>query len=65
MNKKFLKRIYIGAKKGILTPTLPDEIIKFQSNPLIRIIRFLGGVSFIFILGKNYINYKIKYKGRD
>lgn len=59
MNKKILKRILIGAKKGLLTPTLPNEIIKIQSNPIIRIIRFLGGVSFLLLLGNNYINSNI------
>ena len=59
MKKNFLKRIYIGAKLGYLTPNLPDEILKIQSNPLIRILRFLGGVSFLFILSKYYINYNI------
>lgn len=55
----FANRIYIGFKKGIFTPTLPVEIIKIQSSLIIRIIRFLGGASFLVILGNNYINYNL------
>ena len=47
----------MGIKKGWNTPTLPDNILKIQSYPLIRILRFLGGSSFLLILSKNYLNY--------
>lgn len=47
----------VGFKKGYNTPTLPENIIKVQSYFLIRIIRFLGGLSFLLILSKNYLNY--------
>jgi len=47
----------LGIKKGWNTPTLPDNILKIQSYPLIRILRFLGGSSFLLILSKNYLNY--------
>jgi hypothetical protein len=61
MKKNILKRIFIGAKLGFLTPTLPDEILKIQSKPIIRIIRFLGGVSFLNLLGNSYFNHNIWY----
>lgn len=57
--KKLLNRLLLGFKKGWLTPTLPDKIIKFQSYPIIRIFRFLGGLSFITIVGKSHLNYPI------
>jgi hypothetical protein len=49
--------ILLGLKKGWETPTLPENIIKLQLHPLIRIIRVLGGSSFLFILSKRYLNY--------
>jgi len=57
MKNNTIKRLVIAFKKGILTPTLPDNIIKIQSYPIIRIIRFLGGFSFLFLVGKSYLNY--------
>ena len=56
MKNQIFKRLFIGFKKGYLTPTLPDNIIKFQSHPIIRIIRFLGGLSFLIIVSKSYLN---------
>ena len=50
-NKKTIfQRIIIGAKKGYLTPTLPYSILGLQKNPLIRIMRVLGGVSTICLI---------------
>ena len=57
--KHWLKRIFIGFKKGYQTPTLPDHILKITNYPIIRIFRFLGGLSFLLILSKNYLNYPI------
>jgi hypothetical protein len=48
-----------GFKKAYDTPTLPDHIINFTMQPIIRIIRFLGGVSFLTIMSKSYLNYHI------
>jgi hypothetical protein len=59
MKNNIIKRMFIGFKKGFLTPTLPDHIIKIQSYPIIRIMRFLGGLSFLSIVGKSYLNYPI------
>jgi len=53
--KSLLVRFLIGAHKGLTTSTLPQEILNLQNNPLIRIIRFLGGISLITILGRSYI----------
>lgn len=53
MNKKsktIFDRLIVGIKKGILTPTLPDNISKFHNNPIIRIFRVLGGVGILLIL---------------
>ena len=55
------RRILIGAKKGWNTPTLPDNILKFQMHLLIRVLRVLGGICTIFLLskGQNYPSYII------
>jgi len=48
-----------GFKKGYQTPTLPDHIIEFTNKPLIRIIRFLGGVCFITMMSKSHLKYPL------
>lgn len=53
MNKKnYLNRIWEGIKLGWKTPNLPENILKLQKNPLIRILRVLGGISTILVLTK-------------
>ena len=54
--KNIIVSLFKGVKKGILTPTLPENIIKIQSYPLVRILRFLGGISMLFILTKSHTN---------
>jgi hypothetical protein len=52
-NKKIVfGRILYGGKIGWNRPTLPDNILKFQLHPLIRILRVLGGISTVLILTK-------------
>jgi hypothetical protein len=55
--KNIFKNILIATQKAYSTPTLPDNIIKIQSYPIIRMMRFLGGISFLMILTKTYINF--------
>ena len=59
IQKNIFKRLLIGAKKGILTPNLPSHILKIHNSVLIRIFRFLGGLSFIILLGNNYFHNSI------
>lgn len=54
--KNIFMNIWIGIKKGITTPNLPQEILSFQSKPIIRILRVIGGLSCLSLLGHNYIN---------
>lgn len=56
--KKSIKSLFTGFKKGLLTPTLPPNINKIISYPIIRIFRFLGGISFLFILSKGHLNFE-------
>jgi len=55
--RRFFTRTWIGVKKGLLTPNLPPEILEFQKKPLIRIFRVVGGLSYLFILGRDYISF--------
>lgn len=50
MNKNVFYRVYTGVKKGFITATLPNDVLKLQANPIIRVFRFLGGLSVILIL---------------
>lgn len=59
MKKNLFSRLFIGIKKGVMTPTLPDNILKIQSNPLIRILRVLGGLSIIILLGNRKLDYSL------
>lgn len=57
--KNIFKRIIIVGKKGLQTPTLPANILLITNYPLIRIIRFLGGVSFLMIVTQRISNFPI------
>nr|YP_009517261.1 hypothetical protein DXG01_000029 [Tephrocybe rancida]YP_009517274.1 hypothetical protein DXG01_000030 [Tephrocybe rancida]AYE93184.1 hypothetical protein DXG01_000029 [Tephrocybe rancida]AYE93185.1 hypothetical protein DXG01_000030 [Tephrocybe rancida] len=48
-------RTWKGVHKGLTTKTLSSGMLEFQQKPLIRVIRVLGGVSWLAILGKSYI----------
>lgn len=45
-----MESLLLGAKKAWLTPTLPEDMLKLQTHPLIRILRTLGGSSFLILL---------------
>jgi len=57
--KKIINRFWIGIKKGLITPTLPDNITRFHNNPLVRLFRIIGGLSLIITLGKISLNFNI------
>jgi len=57
--EKSINSIFKGIKKGYQIPTLPNHILEFTNKPLIRIMRFISGVSFLTILNKSYLNYHI------
>lgn len=40
----------------MLTPTLPEEILAYQRNPIIRILRVVGGLSCLSLLGRGIFN---------
>ena len=54
MNRTIFSRIMIGIKKGWNTPTLPQHLIELNNKPLIRIMRFLGGLSIFMIITHKY-----------
>ena len=45
-----ISRFYIWIKKGLFTPTLPNNIIQLNKNPLVRIFRVLSGISILLVL---------------
>jgi hypothetical protein len=51
MKKSILKRIWIGMKKGVATPNLPQEFLKFHLNPFIRVLRVICGLSWVTLMG--------------
>jgi hypothetical protein len=50
--KPVIKSLAKGLKKGWVTSTLPEYITKFHNKPIVRLFRFLGGLSVIITLGK-------------
>ena len=59
MKRTLFKRFIIGLKVGWNTPTLPDNILKLQLHPLVRIIRVLGGISTLYLLSNKASQYSI------
>lgn len=57
--KTFFKRVLTGVKKGYKTPNLPDHIIEFTNQPLTRILRVIGGVSFITMMSNSHLHFPI------
>ena len=55
MKRSITQRLFLGIKKGFLTPTLPENILRLNSMVRIRILRVLGGISFIILLSNSYI----------
>lgn len=54
--KTLLQRLVQGIKIGWSLNTLPKDKILLNDHPLIRILRFSGGLSFIITLGGTKIN---------
>jgi uncharacterized Tic20 family protein len=49
------KNIIIGIKKSIDIQVLPKEILLIINNPISRILRVIGGISFILTISKNIL----------
>lgn len=52
MKKKKMQSILIGVNKAWHLPSLPSPVAVFHNHPLVRIVRVLGGVSILLVLGK-------------
>ena len=63
MNKNLKKRALSVLKKVYETPTLPEHILILQNNIIIRIFRFLSGLSIISLLLINKIDLFTKILG--
>lgn len=57
INMQFFNKFLLAAKSAYNIPTLPDNILLIQNNPLIRILRFGGGFSFLMLLTKGYLKF--------
>jgi hypothetical protein len=57
--KNLFQRVLTGVKLGWNTPTLPDNIVKLQLHPLVRILRVLGGISILYLLSNKASSYPI------
>ena len=54
--RDFFRKTFLVFKKVYDTPTLPKHMLEFQLHPVIRIIRVLGGISFLLIMGNSRLN---------
>ena len=53
-------KIYILAvQKGLFTPNLPEDVLKFQLLPIIRILRVLGDLSTLFLITDRVQQYSL------
>lgn len=56
MNQNFkINSILLGIQKGYNIPSLPNSITLFYNNILIRIFRFIGGISVLTVLFKKHL----------
>ena len=58
INRIFFK-LWKGFKVGWNTPILPENVIKFQLHPIIRIFRVLGGISTLYLLSNKALYYPL------
>ena len=57
--KTVIKSLVKGIKKGWVTSTLPEYITKFHNKAIVRLFRFLGGLSVIITLGKVNFSFNV------
>jgi len=57
MEKTKLQRFIFSVKLDLKLSLLPKSVEKFHLHLLIKICRILGGISFIFIIKLERINY--------
>nr|YP_009936103.1 hypothetical protein [Sanghuangporus vaninii]YP_010714101.1 hypothetical protein P2X57_mgp01 [Fuscoporia gilva]QNS39945.1 hypothetical protein [Sanghuangporus vaninii]WDD39664.1 hypothetical protein [Fuscoporia gilva] len=56
---KNLKKYLLAIQKGLTTPSLPEDILKLQLHPIIRILRVLGGLSTLFLITDRVQQYSL------
>ena len=47
--------LYLGVKKGYNISILPEKIEKIYSLIFVRILRVIGGISFLLVLTSKYL----------
>jgi len=50
-----LKKIIKGIKKGNSIQILPDKILLIINHPISRVLRVIGGISFLLTISRNII----------
>ena len=55
-NKWGKNSIFLGLQKGYSISTLPLSVEKIYNNIFIRILRVIGGISFLMVISKFYLN---------
>ena len=51
----WIKRIWLGIKKGWSVEILPNPVTIFLNNPIIRVLRVIGGISVLIVVFKKHI----------
>ena len=59
LNKKFLTRYVTAVKRGLVIPTLTDNILKLQLHPVIRVLRVVGGLSTLLLITDRVRDYSL------
>jgi len=59
MKKTILQQVMIGVKLGLSTSNLPDNVLKFHSNPIVKVLRFICGFSGISLMCGRFIELPI------
>ena len=59
LNKKFLTRYVTAVKRGLVIPTLTDNILKLQLYPVIRVLRVVGGLSTLLLITDRVRDYSL------
>lgn len=50
------KRLVKGIKQGWNAPILPTKVLNFNNNPIVRILRVIGGVSIVMVLSNTHLS---------
>lgn len=58
-NRTMLQRLWLGFKKAWPIPTIPEYFLKIHVHPITRVFRFIGGFSWVSLLGGRLLDLPI------